>query len=97
MAVRVLLGLAALTFGSIVWAQDALVDASEREPAGGSTPLVAASRRTYPGGGDEEDLQVQGRIPDAALRTDSRSLQREVYKVLYNQELQDERKEDVEE
>ena len=51
----------------------------------------------YPGGVDEEDLQVQKRLPDAELKTDFRTVQRGVYKTLYNQELKDERTEPVEE
>lgn len=68
---------------------------AEREPAAVAPSLTV--KRTYPGGADEEDLQVQTAIPEAALRTDARSLQREVFKALYNQELKDERQDAVEE
>ena len=67
-----------------------------REPAA-AAPIVSANKRTYPGGLDEEDLQVQNHLPEASLRTDARYLQREVYKNLYNQELKDERQDAVEE
>ncbi len=87
------LGLLAIANFS-AFAED-IKDDVDRDPA--STMLAPAGKRTYPGGGDEEDLQVQNRIPEAALKTDPRSLQREVYKGLYNQELKDERQETVEE
>jgi hypothetical protein len=70
-------------------------NSEQREP--NSTAAISASKRTYPGGADEEDLQVQPRLPEAPLKTDARSLQRTVYKALYNQELKDERTENVEE
>lgn len=58
---------------------------------------IAAKKRTYPGGGDEEDLRVLAALPEAAMKTDSRSLQREVYKQLFNQELKEDRQDEVEE
>ena len=67
----------------------------ERDPS--AINPTSPSKRTYPGGMDEDDLQVQARIPDAAMKTDARTLQRDVYKVLFNQELKDERQEAVEE
>jgi len=70
-------------------------NSEQREP--NSTAAISASKRTYPGGGDEEDLQVQPRLPEAPLKTDARSLQRTVYKTLYNQELKDDRTENVDE
>ncbi len=66
----------------------------DRDPA---FVKVYSGKRTYPGGGDEEDLQVQTKIPEAALKTDSRTVQRDVYKELYNQEMKEERQENVEE
>ena len=68
----------------------------EREPSAVPANTVNI-KRNYPGGADEEDLQVQTAIPEAAQHTDARSLQREVYKSLYNQELKDERQDAVEE
>ena len=58
---------------------------------------VSSSKRLYPGGNDEEDLQVQAHIPEATLKTDSRYLQREVYKTLFNEELKEDGRESVEE
>ena len=72
-----------------------LIDANERIPA--SITPASASKRTYVGGGDEEDLQVQARLPEAGLKTDARSVQRGVFKTLYNEEMKEERQENVEE
>ena len=85
---------AILLFGSAVMAED-MLDNSQRDPA--AVNSVSASKRTYPGGSDEEDLQVLARLPEAGLKTDMRTVQRGVYKTLYNQELKDERTEPVEE
>jgi hypothetical protein len=67
----------------------------QRDPA--AVSAISAAKRTYPGGADEEDLAVQARLPEAQLKTDMRTVQRGVYKTLYNQELKDERTEPVEE
>jgi hypothetical protein len=87
-----------LVFGLILngmaWAEEP-VDAPDRDPS--ALNSVSASKRTYPGGADEEDLQVQARLPEAGLKTDARTLQRGVYKTLYNQDLKEERTENVEE
>ena len=40
---------------------------------------------------------MQTALPEAGLKTDSRSVQKEVYKTLYNQELMEERQDAVEE
>ncbi len=66
-----------------------------RDPA--AVPPTLNTKRSYPGGADEEDLRVQAALPEAALKTDARSVQREVYKALYNQELKDDRHDPVEE
>ncbi len=66
---------------------------ADREPAAVSSSL----RRTYPGGGDEEDLRVMPSLPEAPLKTDQRSLQKEVYKALYKQELKDDHQDTMEE
>lgn len=78
-----------------VFADDELIDTSDRDPAAVTVPGV--SKRLYPGGADEEDLVVQNHLPEAGLKTDARSLQRGVYKTLYNQEMKEERQETVEE
>jgi hypothetical protein len=67
----------------------------DRDPA--AVNLTSASRRTYAGGVDEEDLQVQPRLPEATLKADYRSIQKGVYKQLFNQELKDSATEAVEE
>ena len=68
----------------------------DRDPASLALPS-AATKRTYPGGADEEDLKVLAQLPEAAVRTDARSIQKEVLKALYNQELKDESTAPVEE
>jgi hypothetical protein len=85
-----------LFFAGVLHAEDAIeTTAPDRDPA--NMNMISASKRTYPGGGDEEDLLVQNHLPEAALKTDARTLQRGVYKTLYNQEMKDERTENVEE
>jgi hypothetical protein len=66
-----------------------------RDPA--AVPRSYVGKRTYPGGMDEEDLQVQAQLPEAALKTDAHTVQRDVYKSLYKQEMKEERQETVEE
>ena len=66
-----------------------------RDPA--AVPSTLNAKRTYPGGADEEDLRVLPALPEAALKADARSVQREVYKALYNQDLKDDRHDPVEE
>ena len=93
-----LLGLAmglSVAFALSAFAEDELIDPNDREPAAISPNI--SSKRTYPGGADEEDLTVQSRLPEAGLKTDARSLQRGVYRALYNQEMKEERAETVEE
>lgn len=65
----------------------------DREPA----TVIPQKKRNYPGAADEEDLRVQAALPEAAMRIDSRTLQREVYKQLFNQELKEETQNDLEE
>jgi hypothetical protein len=65
----------------------------DRDPAA----IPSSLHRTYPGGADEEDLKVTATLPEAPLKTDARSLQKEVYKALYKQDLKEERVETVEE
>ncbi len=91
-----LLALSLLIITPGAFAEDSLSEPEiEREPAA-IAPAVNI-KRNYPGGADEEDLQVQAAVPEAALQTDARSLQREVFKSLYNQELKDDRQDAVEE
>ncbi len=63
----------------------------DRDPAGS---LIPPTKRNYPGGADEEDLRVLSEVPEAVLYTDTRSIQKEVYKALYNQELKDVRQDE---
>ena len=66
----------------------------DRDPAA-VQPLN--TKRSYPGAQDEEDLRVQTQLPEAAMRADTRGMQREIYKSLYNQELKEEHHDEVEE
>jgi len=97
---KLILGLSALILSSLLAgtaaAEDFLSEPEpEREPA--ALASTFSNKRTYPGGADEEDLRVQAALPEAALRTDARSIQRDVYKALFNQELKDDRQDAVEE
>ncbi len=67
----------------------------DREPSAVIAP--SATKRLYPGGADEEDLQVQARLPEALIKTDARTLQRDVYRGLFKQEMKEERRETEEE
>ena len=49
----------------------------------------AAPRRS------EDDLKVQAALPEALVKRDTRSLQNEVYKTIYNRELKNDQREDV--
>lgn len=77
--------------------QEALIETNERDPAAVSPRPNSATHRGYPGGADEDDLQVQAHLPEATMRTDARSLQKDVYKTLFNQELKDDNRDAVEE
>ncbi len=83
----------------LMWAVSAgaeeFFENQDRDPAAILNP--SPRKRAYPGGADEGDLVVQNRLPEAALKTDQRSLQRGVYKALFNHELKDERQETPEE
>jgi hypothetical protein len=70
-------------------------DEADRGPA--AIPSETALKRKYPGGTDEEDLSVRPYLPEAPLTTNTRMVQREVFRSLYNQELKDERADSVEE
>lgn len=66
-------------------------DEEDREPA------ALPSKRNYPGGQDEEDLRVLKSLPESSVKTDASSIQKEVFRALYNQELREERQESMEE
>jgi hypothetical protein len=69
-------------------------EAGDRDPA---TVRSSAGKRTYVGGMDDDDLRVQKQIPEAAIRVDARSVQKEIYKKLYRQDMKDDRQETMEE
>ena len=83
-----------LIFAGFFAAAEELLDAADREPA---NVTAASAKRTYPGAADEDDLQVQAHIPEAAIKTDARTVQRNVFKTLYNQEMKDQSQENLEE
>ena len=58
-------------------------DGAAREPSS----LIAPTERNYPGGRDEDELRVQNTVPEAPIRLDARTVQRKVYKEIYNQDL----------
>ena len=66
-------------------------------PRDPSALVIPPRKRAYPGGADEEDLRVQPALADAEIKMDSRTLQRDVYKSVFNQELKEERHDDAEE
>lgn len=74
--------------------EDLLPAEVDRDPAAVQLPI---KKKNYPGAVDEEPLQVQAALPEAAIKTDARSLQRDVYKQLFNQELKEERHDEAEE
>lgn len=86
----VLLSFLTLTAG----AQDSAEIESERDPAAAT---ATPTKRNYPGGADEEDLRVQAQLPEAAIKVDARSVQKNVFREMFNQELKDERSESMEE
>lgn len=93
---RACLVLLLLAAGGFAHAQeeDILSGDADRDPAAVQLP---AKRRVLPGGADEEPLTVQPTLPEAATKTDARTLQRDVYKQLFNQELKEERQDEAEE
>lgn len=66
----------------------------DRDPAS-IAPITV--KRVYPGSQDEEALTVQSALPEARNTADTRGMQREIFKSLYNQELKEERHDEVEE
>lgn len=101
-ALSVVLGILIVMMASAAWAQssdslDEILpgrDIVEREP---SAVRSSVSKRTYLGGADDDDLSVQKQIPEAAIRVDARSVQREIYKKLYREDMKDDRQETMEE
>jgi hypothetical protein len=65
----------------------------DREPASVQT----SAKRTCANCQDEEELRVLAALPEAPLKTNARSVQKEVFKALYNKELKDAAAEAVEE
>jgi hypothetical protein len=57
-----------------------------REPAQDSIPGRPAK---------EDELRVLSQLPEASVRRDTRSMQNEVYKSIYNRELKQDQREDV--
>lgn len=72
-------------------------DADRDLAAIGGATVVNVKAKPFPGGADEEDIRVQATLPEVPLSADSRSVQREVYKDLFKQELKDERTDTIEE
>lgn len=65
---------------------DEPVAEGSREPAQDSIPGKPAK---------EDELRVLPQLPEAAVRRDTRSMQSEVYKSIYNRELKQDQREDV--
>ncbi len=92
---KLILILSFLAWSGMAAAEDFLSEPEpEREPAS-VAPLSV--KKTYPGSQDEEDLRVQTTLPEASMRADTRGMQREIFKALYNQELKEEHRDEVEE
>ncbi|HMN66911.1 MAG TPA: hypothetical protein PKC28_00070 [Bdellovibrionales bacterium] len=91
--------IAVVFFSGPLLAQEDLLTEPHMADEGRDPAAVRATlnKRTYPGGVDEEDLRVLAALPEAGLKTDARTVQREVYKGLFNQEMKDERHDPVEE
>lgn len=64
-----------------------------------SSPLTSteeierARKRQYPGGRDEEELKVLVALPEFSRKTDDKTIQKEIYKNLFNQELKEDTQE----
>jgi hypothetical protein len=85
---NLLIGFSTLMALVFSFAAGALEDGQEfdRDPASTFTPVI---KRAYPGSADEEELKVLPAVQDVPLKADARSIQKEVFKTLYNQELKD--------
>ncbi len=71
-----------------IGAEELLPELKLREPAATGS-LQATTTKTLLAVQDEEDLQVQTKLPEAIQRIDSRGIQKNVFKALYQKELQD--------
>ena len=80
-------------------ADEPLMEVPDRDPAmvRAPEPENSAVKSTYPGAADEEELQVQSQLPEAPLKVDARTMQREVYHELYKQEMKEDQRESVQE
>ena len=81
------------SFGAMAAELDEEVGIDPEQP----TAAAPLKKKDYPGGADEEDLQVQDRLPEAMAKTDSHSIQKDVYKALYNEEMKSQSPESPEE
>jgi hypothetical protein len=71
-----------------------LIRAQEATPA----PLEESSRSPAQDTAlkhNDDELKVLPRLPEAVVKRDTRSLQNEVYKTIYNRELKNDQREDV--
>ena len=66
----------------------------DRDPA---ALVIPPRKRNYPGGALEEDLLVQPTLAESEQKVDARTLQRDVFKAMFNQDLKEERHDDAEE
>lgn len=82
-----------LGFNLVAMAQEEFEFEVEREPA----TISLSTQRSYPGARDEDQLQVQSQLSEPLAKMDTRGIQREVYRGLFNQELKDDRQETMEE
>lgn len=85
--------------GFAAWSQEELDAAAITADSGMSEPTAETSRdpaSDIPGRKtNEEELRVLNHLPDAQQKRDTRSMQNEVYKSIYNRELKPDQREDV--
>lgn len=72
--------------GGMDGSEEPVAETTTREPAQENIPGKPAK---------EDELRVLPQLPDAQLKRDARSIQREVYKSIYNRELKPDQREDV--
>ena len=65
-----------------------LTDGS-REPAAATVPATAKVLS------DSDELRVQTQLPEAKIQRDTKTVQKEVFKTIYNQELKPDQREDA--
>ena len=92
-ALLVLLLGATLSLSFFARAQENVDSTDDSRKPAAATP----SRPQYPGSQDEDELKVQERLPEAKVKLNSYTVQRQVYKKLYNQEQKDDAPETVNE